>query len=209
MTNLIYIHKLLMKAFLSNLLIALVGMVALSSCDAMSPDKRLEATKIVESRTCKELLNDLYLGSDGDEEAIARILDITPSVVKRIRNGETVPSLQLEERVKDVSVYYQLNGKNFLRLRSELDPKWRFIDTMGHLPSVNPKLFWTILLVLIAALAFVLVIYFWFMWPYLLGATITYLVVILLFWILSSVFPPKAMPDPYVDSINPVVEQIV
>ena len=198
-----------MKAFSSNLLIALVGMVALSSCNAMGPDKRLEAAKIVEGRSCKELLNDLYLGSDGDEEAIARILDITPSVVRRIRNGETEPSIQLEERVKDISVYYQLNGKNFLRLRSELDPKWRFIDTMGHLPSVHPKLFWTILLVLIAALAFVLVIYFWFMWPYLLGATVTYLVVIFLFWILSSVFQPKAMPDPYVDSINPVVEQIV
>ena len=199
-----------MKRVFLGLLVIMLGSLFLVACsDSMSAEKRLEAAKIVESRSCKDLLDDLYLGSDGDVEAIARILDITPSVVSRIRNGETVPSYQLEERVKDISVYYQLNGKNFLRLRSELDPKWRVIDTLGHLPSVHPKLFWAILLLLIFALAFALVIYFWFMWPYLLGSIVAYLVIIFLFWLISVATAPRAMADPYVNTINPVVEQIL
>ena len=171
--------------------------------------KRIEITKIIEGRDCAELVNDLYLASDGDDESIARILNVTPSVVNRIRTNETKASPMLEKNIRDVSVYFQLNGKNYMKLRSELDPKWKFIDTIGHLPSVHPILFWVILILLIGCLAFALVIWFWFTWPYFLGTLLGYLVIIFLFWLLSAVFAPRTMDDPYVDSINPVVEQIL
>ena len=175
----------------------------ISSCGNNEEKKRIEITKIIEGRDCAELVNDLYLASDGDDESIARILNVTPSVVNRIRTNETKASPMLEKNIRDVSVYFQLNGKNYMKLRSELDPKWKFIDTIGHLPSVHPILFWVILILLIGCLAF------WFTWPYFLGTLLGYLVIIFLFWLLSAVFAPRTMDDPYVDSINPVVEQIL
>ena len=190
-------------------LISLIFVGFLSSCSKDEEQKRIEITRIIESRDCAELVNDLYLAADGDEESIARILNVTPSVVNRIRDKETKASPMLEKNIRDVSLYFQLNGKNYMKLRSELDPKWKFIDTIGHLPSVHPVLFWTILISLIACLAFALKIWFWSTWPVFLGTLLIYLVVIFLFWILSAIFAPRAMDDPYVDSINPVVEQIV
>lgn len=190
-----------------SLILGLVGLF--SSCAENDEQKRIEITKIIESRDCAELVNDLYLASKGDDESIARMLNVTPSVVNRIRTNETKASPMLEKNIRDVSVYFQLSSENYLKLRSELDPKWRFIDTIGHLPSVHPKLFWGILILLILCLAFVLVIWFWFAWPIFLSALLAYLAVIFVFWIISSVFTPKAMDDPYVESINPVVEQII
>ena len=37
-------------------------------------------------------IRDRYVGSDADLEAIARIMNVTPSSIERIRNGETEPT---------------------------------------------------------------------------------------------------------------------
>lgn len=76
-------------------------------------EKRIEFAKIVESRTSQDLLNDLYVGSDADLEAIARIMNVTPSSIERIRNGETEPTAQFEERIREVSLYYMQNDQSF------------------------------------------------------------------------------------------------
>lgn len=95
------------------LCLASIAIVSLSSCSKDHREQRLraEATKIIEGRSCKDLLNDLYMSSDGDDQALARILNVTPSVIDRIRKGVTRPSTQFEDRVRDIAIYYQMNGK--------------------------------------------------------------------------------------------------
>ena len=64
-------------------IVALFGLVSvLTSCN---DDKREEYVKVAESRSTADLLDDLYVGSEGDVEAIARILKCTPSSIERIR----------------------------------------------------------------------------------------------------------------------------
>ena len=62
-----------MKKVLHIIIIAFCIMTV-SSCSKDESEKRIEFAKIVESRTSQDLLNDLYVGSDADIEAIYTIL---------------------------------------------------------------------------------------------------------------------------------------
>lgn len=95
-----------MKSKVLHVIIIALCAMSVSSCSKDESEKRIEFAKIVESRTSQDLLNDLYVGSDADLEAIARIMNVTPSSIERIRNGETEPTAQFEERIREVSLYY-------------------------------------------------------------------------------------------------------
>lgn len=192
------------------LLIILISSIVfcVSSCGSNSSQerKRAEAAKIIQNKGCSDLLNDLYLAADGDEQSLARILNVTPSVINRVRNSETKSSIEFEDRIREVSVFYYVNAKNFYRLRSDLDPKWKpIIDTIGHLPKYNPVLFWFILILLVGGIIFCLKVWFYQSWKLFAIAVVIYLFI----WLLSVIFAPRAMNDPYVDTINPVVEQVI
>ena len=108
-------------------IVLMLSSMLFASCSE-DATKRIEFAKIVESRTSQDLLNDLYLGSDADIEAIARILNVTPSSVERIRKGESYPTVQFEERIYEVSLYYMQNGQSFSKLRAALDPEYAWYD---------------------------------------------------------------------------------
>ena len=112
-------------------------MSVLASCsnDEETEAKRQEFVQIVESRSTAELLNDLYVGSDGDIEAIARILNCTPSSIERIRNGETLATSQFAARVVDVCSYYYLNEQSVSILRAALDDEWGWYDDVFYFPK--------------------------------------------------------------------------
>lgn len=134
----------------------MVGMIAIFfSCSNDEAERQAEIAKIVESRSTVNLLNDLYIGSDGDIEALARVLNATPSSIERLRKEMSAPTDKFAERVKEVSLYYFQQGQSFRKLRSALDPKYKWYSPMWE-------------------------------------------------WISS----PKAMEDKYVDTINPVIEQL-
>lgn len=134
----------------------MVGMIAIFfSCSDDEAERQAEIAKIVESRSTVNLLNDLYIGSDGDIEALARVLNATPSSIERLRKEMSAPTDKFAERVKEVSLYYFQQGQSFRKLRSALDPKYKWYSPMWE-------------------------------------------------WISS----PKAMEDKYVDTINPVIEQL-
>lgn len=82
-----------------------------SSCESSSirDKKRAEIAKIIENESCSDLLNDLYLAADGDEQSLARILNVTPSVINRVRNGKTKASIEFEDRIRDVSAFYYIS----------------------------------------------------------------------------------------------------
>ena len=160
----------------------------------------MEYAKIVESRTCQDLLNDLYIGSDANTEAIARIMNVTPSSIERIRKGETEPTDQFEERIHEVSIYYMQNGQKFSKLQSAVDPEYGWYDSILNFPSHHPWWFWTINIILLLLLAFVAVIA---IWPILIE-----ILIFLIAWIISLIFSPGTIEDKYVDSINPTIEQV-
>lgn len=179
--------------------VALLGLVSvLTSCD--NDKKREEYVKVAESRSTSDLLNDLYVGSEGDVEAMARILNCTPSSIERIRNEETVATSQFAERVVDVSVYYYVNGQSFSKLRAALDDEWKWYNDVLYFPKHHAFWFWVITIALFLGLAFAALV---FVWPLLLE-----LVIFFICWIIALICSPGTMQDRYQDTINPTVEQI-
>ena len=89
-----------MNINIKTVLILLTSIVifCFSSCESSSirDKKRAEVAKIIENKNCSDLLNDLYLAADGDEQSLARILNVTPSVINRVRNGKTKASIEFE-----------------------------------------------------------------------------------------------------------------
>ncbi len=175
--------------------------LSLSSCSENESEKRIEYAKIVESRTTQDKLNDLYVGSDGDIEALARVLQVTPASIERLRKGETEPTQNFEERLTDASLYYFMNGQSFSKLQSILDEEYGWYDSVLNFPSHHPWWFWGINIVLILLLAFVAIIV---IWPILLE-----LLIFLIAWSVSLIFSPDTIEDKYVDTINPVIETIL
>ena len=191
------------KTFL--LFATLLFAIFMMSCSNDSPEKRIEYAKIVEARTSQDLLNDLYVGSDADIEAIARVMNVTPSSIERMRNGETEPTAQFEERIHEVAIYYMQNGQSFSKLQSILDPEYKWYDSILNFPKHYPWIFWsiTIIVILTGLLAFVIPVFFIDVIGAILG-----LLLFLIAWIASVFCSPEPIQDSYIDSINPTVEQI-
>lgn len=190
-----------MKRNIILFLIAILSVMTFFSCSKDESENRIEVAKIVESRTSQDLLNDLYVGSDADVEAIARIMNVTPSSIERIRNGETDPTVQFEERIREVSLYYMQNNQSFSKLQSIVDPEYGWYNTILNFPSHHPWWFWGINIALFLILCWYLIIILG--WIYL-----AELIIFGIAWIASLICSPNTMQDPYVDSINPTIEQI-
>lgn len=180
--------------------------LSLSSCSKNESEKRIEYAKIVESRTTQDKLNDLYVGSDGDIEALARVLQVTPASIERLRKGETEPTQNFEERLTDASLYYFMNGQSFSKLQSILDEEYGWYDSILNFPSHHPWWFWgvTIGLFLLTCCFFCLPAMFIGGW-----GMIIELLIFLVAWIMSFIFSPTSIEDKYVDTINPVIETIL
>ena len=178
-------------------IIMTVGLfVACSSDD----EKHAEFAQIVESRSCESLLNDLYLGCDGDIEALARVLKATPSSIERLRKGETLPTKEFEERIKQTSVYYVQNNQDFDEVRAVLDEEYAWYDTVLDFPTRHNVAFWTINIVILLILAFAAIVA---IWPLLIE-----LLIFLIAWICLLVYSPEPMVDNYTDSINVTIERL-
>lgn len=169
----------------------------LLSCSS-DEEKRAEFAQIVENRSCESLLNDLYLGCDGDVEALARVLRATPSSIERLRNGETLPTQEFEERVKQASVYYVQNNQDFSEVRAVLDKEYSWYDNVLDFPTRHKVLFWTINIIILLLLAFATLV-----WPLLIE-----LLIFLIAWICLLICSPEPMYDNYTDSINVTIEQL-
>lgn len=171
----------------------------LLSCSS-DEEKRAEFAQIVESRSCESLLNDLYLGCDGDIEALARVLRATPSSIERLRKGETLPTKEFEERVKQASVYYVQNDQDFDEVRAVLDEEYAWYDNVLDFPTRHKVAFWTINIIILLILAFAALVA---IWPLLIE-----LLIFLIAWICLLICSPEPMYDNYTDSINVTIEQL-
>ena len=189
----------------------IVSPFILSSCSGSDEaENRIEAAKVVESRSNEDLLNDLYLASDGDIESLSRILQVTPSSINRLRNGKTVATAKFEEKVKTVAIYYYQNDRKFSLLQSALDEEYGWYDSILNFPSHHPWIFWIVNIVLL--LIFVSPIIIPVIWPILVIAIWSILAEMLIFliaWIVSLICPPNQMTDKFTNTINPTIEQVL
>ena len=188
----------------------IVSPFILSSCPGSDEaENRIEAAKVVESRSNEDLLNDLYLASDGDIESLSRILQVTPSSINRLRNGKTVATAKFEEKVKTVAIYYYQNDRKFSLLQSALDEEYGWYDSILNFPSHHPWIFWivNIVLLLIFVSSIILII-----WPILLIAiwsSLAEMLIFLIAWIVSLICAPNQMTDKFTNTINPTIEQVL
>lgn len=196
-----------MKIKIFALLVSVFAVLLFSSCSSKEKEaqKRIEYTKIVENRSAQDLLNDLYIGCDDDIQALCRILNTTPSVVDRIRNGKTLATSKFEERIKEVTVYYMINDQTFSQVRSVLDPEYGWYDYILDLPSNHPYWFWGMLIVCLAILIYFMMVDL-ILWVVGFG---TMGIVYLIAWIASLICAPSNIEDKYTDTINPVMEQVI
>lgn len=189
----------------------IVSPVIFSSCsNSDEAENRIEAAKVVESRSNEDLLNDLYLASDGDIESLSRILQVTPSSINRLRNGKTVATAKFEEKVKTVAIYYYQNDRKFSLLQSALDEEYGWYDSILNFPSHHPWIFWIVNIVLLLIFVFPIIIPV--IWPIFVIAIWSILAEMLIFliaWIVSLICAPDQMPDNFTNSINPTIEQVL
>lgn len=204
------------KQFLSYISASIVLLVFLSfhSCSSCSSseenesDKRTEYAKIAENRTAQDLLDDLFIGCDGDVESLARILGVTPSTIDRIRKGKSEATAKFEEKIRQVTVYYYQNDQSFIKLRSVIDEEWGWYDSVLKCYKLHPYWFWGINIFFVLCL---LIDYdlFGFEVPFSYYFIPIELLIGLIAWLCSLFFSPNNMEDKYIDTINPVVEQLL
>ena len=92
--------------------------------EAEEAEKRTEITQIIDGMSTKDVLNQLYIFSKGDTEALARILLCTPSSIDRIRKGETTATPEFSKRIKEILSYTSIEGGDFEDLRQALDSEY-------------------------------------------------------------------------------------
>lgn len=191
------LHRLPVRSILTALLLGLF-LVFTSSCGGDEDRKRAEFAQIIDQRGTKDVLNELYIAADGDTEALARILQVTPSSIERLRKGETTPTEAFRARLKEVATYYALHEKSFRKLRSALDEEYKWYDSVLDFPKEHT----TLLIVLLIVFIVVWAVLFW--------PILFLLIVPLVLWIVAFVCSLFGSPDPiqdhYVDTINPNVE---
>ena len=204
------VNRSLSFRFLLSLLMMSLSLMSCSSDEEDEVAKQREFAQIVENRSAKDLLNDLYVGSDGNIQSLARMLNATPSSIERIRKGETEPTDKFDNRIKEVAVYYFQNEQSYSKLRSILDEEWSWYDSIWYFPSHSSKLFWGIVIGLI------LVIFVCGMIEELesiaLGAMCFILIVTALYifiWILLFFVSPEDVEDKYKETINPTIERVI
>lgn len=180
---------------------ACVLLASLASCSddrAIEAEKRVEFAQIVESRSNADLLNDLYIAADGDEQALSRMLQTTPSTIQRIRKGESEATPEFSARIREVMSYYLSVDKSYEEIRAKLDREYSWYDSVLDFPSRSPYWFWGLHIIVMLVFLFVF-------WP----ACFIFLVELILYlavWFIASLATPKDVEDSYITAINPSQE---
>jgi hypothetical protein len=195
------INRFLSLRLLLSLMFMSLGLMSCSSDDVDEDAKRREFVQIVENRSAKDLLNDLYVGSDGDIQSLSRMLNVTPSSIERIRKGETEPTDKFDNRIKEVSIYYFQNEQSYSKLRSILDDEWGWYDTLWNLPNFYPYWFWGVTLVIFLLGCF--------LHGAILIGNVVELVLMGVAWCFIYFATPDDMDDKYIETINPTIERVI
>lgn len=198
------------------LLMAVVSFVSCVKKD--DSEARAKMAYIAETTEIAQIVDNLYVGSAGDIEALARILGCTPSSIRRLEKGQSVPTVQFEERIREVYKYYALNNSSFTRLRYVLDPKWHWYDTVRSVVEIYPMalLYINVLIMLLVLIGHLISCEFDFVYAFCsvldfiiaLVKVIAIEVAFFLIIALTAHLTPSPMQDNYTDNINPAIEKL-
>lgn len=200
-------EDIVMKRLIALLLASLMAL-SFWSCGDRETEKTLELTQIVEGRDAKNLLEDLYIASDGDIESLARMLKSTPSTINRVRKGETLATPAFEERIKELTMYLVDNSQSFASLRAAVDPEYSWYDSVLDWPERHWS-FWAISIGIIVITFFSFIS---FLAPVCFACSIAILIELLVFgvaWLCSAIFSPEPVVDAFTTAINPILEQLI
>lgn len=102
----------------------------------------------VNATSAKEIMSVLYESTDGDVEALSRVLNVPLTNIDSVRNGQIKPSADEESQLRAVYLFYENNGQSFSKVRSQYDKEWNWWDDVCHFPIHHPYWFWGIIVVL-------------------------------------------------------------
>lgn len=102
----------------------------------------------VNATSAKEIMSVLYESTDGDVEALSRVLNVPLTNIDSVRNGQINPSADEESQLRAVYLFYENNGQSFSKVRSQYDKEWNWWDDVYHFPIHHPYWFWGIIVVL-------------------------------------------------------------
>jgi len=113
-----------MKKLLSSFVLILTSILVLSSCSKLSEEQKGKLEGIVSRTVVKyqitDAINEIIIINDGDSAQIARILNCSPSTLKRLASGATSPTPTFSKEIREVLRIAKFEGAS--RLQS-LDPQ--------------------------------------------------------------------------------------
>lgn len=113
-----------MKKLLSSFVLILTSILVLSACSKLSEEQKGKLEGIVSRTVVKyqitDAINEIIIINDGDSAQIARILNCSPSTLKRLASGATSPKPTFSKEIREVLRIAKFEGAS--RLQS-LDPQ--------------------------------------------------------------------------------------
>lgn len=145
-------------------------------------------------------LKGLYDGADKDLQMLSRVLDATPSVIERIRTGQSHPTPHFAQRIRTVALYYVEHNYRFSDVRAKFDPAYGFGNAFYDFLWYDYFLAYAL-----CVLVWLLTLWMKPLYRYILTAAFAafYLVLGLSIWIGA----PAPVADPYVHTLHHQLEQ--
>lgn len=112
-----------------NLITIIILINGIISCKkVIKIENKEEIVHIIEEKSCKDILNDFFIATNGNEELIARMVETTPEEINNIRTKKIKVSKKLDKKIHDLYLYYIEHGSSMKDLREEFDPEYKFKD---------------------------------------------------------------------------------
>ncbi len=113
-----------MKKHLFSFVLIFTSILVLSACSKLSNEQKGELEGIVSRTVLKyqitDAINEIIIINDGDSLQIARILNCSPSTLKRLASGVTYPTPTFNKEIREVLRIAKLEGASKLQ---SLDPQ--------------------------------------------------------------------------------------
>lgn len=124
--------------------------LTIASCSNDNGTEKLIEDKL-QMMSGKEMIRELLIKNDNDVNQLSRIFDCSPSSIKRILNGETIPTSEAKNQFKNILNVTLITKEKTL---NNLDPKYQsWQPKLKHLIESN-FISLTIIIVVLVILGF-------------------------------------------------------
>lgn len=118
----------MMKKIL-NLIILFLLIFGFQSCQkVIKIENKEKIEQIIEEKTGNDILNDLFIATNGNEELIARMVETTPEKINNMRTKKIKIPKEMDKKIHEIYLFYINHGSSLKELRDEFDPQYNFKD---------------------------------------------------------------------------------